>query len=385
MGHPLEALSAYLDGELNPEDSIELERHLLACTVCQETLAGYRSVNRELGGLLKSIPVPKTGWVRVRRGKSGRGLTRVALAAGVMIAMSLMVPSVRAHVRGWFSGGLFSSRAEETAAKAAFNVHLPAWLPHGAKQLPALLSDPDETGRFQRVEIVWTGASEPNPDPFLSLSQQATSTHDLKELIVGGQLVDIGSVPAFMEERTWHEGSRLKRDVRVAWKKDDVTFFLQSGVLSSTDMLRIAREMKPTSPIVAQAKEASIQPGAWYNAGPVERFDIGSVTHFPENHFFLVRLPDGFVAFYDLDPHLRHRVKWDPVERIFVSPAHGERYTIDGKPVAGPAPRGLDGYPVKIVNGNINVDLGTMLPDGAPTSRGNSPAPAERPHMRDAP
>jgi hypothetical protein len=48
------ALSAYLDGELDPGDSGRLIHHLEACPECSATLAAYR----QLGAGLRALPTP---------------------------------------------------------------------------------------------------------------------------------------------------------------------------------------------------------------------------------------------------------------------------------------------------------------------------------------
>ena len=67
MDHPLERLSAYLDGELKPDDKVDVERHLRGCTVCQEALDGYQTVDRHFGDLLEGIRLPAAGTMHVRR------------------------------------------------------------------------------------------------------------------------------------------------------------------------------------------------------------------------------------------------------------------------------------------------------------------------------
>lgn len=49
-----ERLSAYLDGELAPDDAAALERHLAACAECRDELAALREVRT----LLRALPSP---------------------------------------------------------------------------------------------------------------------------------------------------------------------------------------------------------------------------------------------------------------------------------------------------------------------------------------
>ncbi|HEU5441062.1 MAG TPA: zf-HC2 domain-containing protein [Ktedonobacterales bacterium] len=61
-----ERLSAYLDGELTPDEAAALERHLADCHACQTELASLREVRALLGALPppalpRSFALPETG------------------------------------------------------------------------------------------------------------------------------------------------------------------------------------------------------------------------------------------------------------------------------------------------------------------------------------
>lgn len=54
--------------------------------------------------------------------------------------------------------------------------------------------------------------------------------------------------------------------------------------------------------------------------------------------------------------HLGCRYNWDPQGGHFVCPCHGSVFSLDGKVLAGPAPRPLDTLPTKIENGILYVE-----------------------------
>jgi menaquinol-cytochrome c reductase iron-sulfur subunit len=54
--------------------------------------------------------------------------------------------------------------------------------------------------------------------------------------------------------------------------------------------------------------------------------------------------------------HLGCRYDWNAREGHFVCPCHGSVFGLDGKVLAGPAPRPLDTLPVKIENGELYVE-----------------------------
>jgi len=92
-------------------------------------------------------------------------------------------------------------------------------------------------------------------------------------------------------------------------------------------------------------------------AGPLDRFEPGSVTAFPAGHFYLVRLKDGgFLALHRECTHLGCTVPWDASRGRFACPCHASAFDITGAVLSPPAPRPLDVYPVRLENGVVKVD-----------------------------
>jgi cytochrome b6-f complex iron-sulfur subunit len=93
-------------------------------------------------------------------------------------------------------------------------------------------------------------------------------------------------------------------------------------------------------------------------AGPVERFEPGSVTAVPEGRFYLARLADGgFLALHRECTHLGCTVPWIASEERFVCPCHASSFDITGDVLSPPAPRPLDVFPVRIENDILKVDI----------------------------
>lgn len=92
-------------------------------------------------------------------------------------------------------------------------------------------------------------------------------------------------------------------------------------------------------------------------AGPVDRFEPGSVTPFADGRFYLVRLEDGgFLAVNRKCTHLGCSVPWIADEQRFACPCHASAFDIRGAVVNAPAPRPLDLFPVAIDGGIVSVD-----------------------------
>ena len=93
-------------------------------------------------------------------------------------------------------------------------------------------------------------------------------------------------------------------------------------------------------------------------AGPVDRFEPGSVTAFPEGRFYLARLADGgFLALHRECTHLGCTVPWIDAEQKFVCPCHASSFDITGNVLSPPAPRPLDLFAVRIENDIVKVDI----------------------------
>ncbi len=92
-------------------------------------------------------------------------------------------------------------------------------------------------------------------------------------------------------------------------------------------------------------------------AGPVDRFEFGSVTAFQQGRFYLVRLEDGgFLALSRTCTHLGCTVPWDVEQARFVCPCHASAFDITGEVLDPPAPRPLDLYEVRIENQIVKVN-----------------------------
>jgi nitrite reductase/ring-hydroxylating ferredoxin subunit len=92
------------------------------------------------------------------------------------------------------------------------------------------------------------------------------------------------------------------------------------------------------------------------------RPSIGQVSPVP---IFLVHDAGGvWLALYNRDTHSSCRMVWLPAvqrdaEELFVDPCHGSAYTRHGDYVKGPAPRGLDRFPVMVTSDGEIVMHGT--------------------------
>ncbi|MGH9184011.1 MAG: ubiquinol-cytochrome c reductase iron-sulfur subunit [Acidimicrobiales bacterium] len=95
----------------------------------------------------------------------------------------------------------------------------------------------------------------------------------------------------------------------------------------------------------------------------------------------LVAMEAGFVPLYQKCVHLGCRVPECETSQWFECPCHGSQYNRVGEKKGGPAPRGLDRFPVTIDGDRITVDTnpGTIIL-GPPIGTNTTGQEAEGPH-----
>jgi len=71
---------------------------------------------------------------------------------------------------------------------------------------------------------------------------------------------------------------------------------------------------------------------------------------------WVVKQPNNeVVAFTPICTHLGCAYHWDEASHNFLCPCHTSVFSIDGKVLAGPAPRPLDRYAVKVESGILEI------------------------------
>ena len=112
------------------------------------------------------------------------------------------------------------------------------------------------------------------------------------------------------------------------------------------------------------------QPQVWRPVGSVDGFGLGTTVEvsFPDSSplpwagvvartaAWLRRLDgDSFVAFSVNCTHLGCPVRWVSTADLFMCPCHGGVYYKDGTVAAGPPPKPLPRYPVRVRNGQVEI------------------------------
>ena len=136
----------------------------------------------------------------------------------------------------------------------------------------------------------------------------------------------------------------------------------------------------------AEAINAKIEEGSGFAYYPEGRM---WVTRYPSSALEAARrvydqalLPGmeaGFVALYQKCPHLGCRVPECVTSQWFECQCHGSQYNRAGEKKGGPAPRGMDRFPIQVSGSSISVDTGTSI-QGPPIGTNTTGQEAEGPH-----
>ena len=117
-------------------------------------------------------------------------------------------------------------------------------------------------------------------------------------------------------------------------------------------------------------------PEVWRPVGSVDSFGVGTTTAVifknasplpwagvTANSAAWLRRENEqkFVAFSVNCTHLGCPVRWLPDANLFMCPCHGGVYYEDGKVAAGPPPKPLPQYPVRVNNGQVEI-LASPIP-----------------------
>lgn len=90
-------------------------------------------------------------------------------------------------------------------------------------------------------------------------------------------------------------------------------------------------------------------------------------------------MEEGLVALYQKCPHLGCKVPWCQTAQWFECPCHGSKYNRVGEKKGGPAPRGMDRWPIVVKDGEVIINTG-IVSQGPPVGTDTTGQEAEGPH-----
>lgn len=134
-------------------------------------------------------------------------------------------------------------------------------------------------------------------------------------------------------------------------------------------------------------------------AGVDTKIDEGDgFAYYPEGRMWVTRYPAaalpaargvydqelagmeaGYTALYQKCPHLGCRVPECKTSQWFECQCHGSQYNRNGEKKGGPAPRGMDRFPLSVANGSVSVNTGIIV-TGPPIGTNTTGQEAEGPN-----
>jgi anti-sigma factor RsiW len=124
-----ERLQDWIDGDLDPAASAELEAHITGCDSCQARLRAFRAVDAALSGSLTRQTLPASFDCAVLErvhgaAKAGRAAARARLEQAWQAEIGAFSRQWRTALRSMILNALLA-----TALLAAFLTRLPGWAP----------------------------------------------------------------------------------------------------------------------------------------------------------------------------------------------------------------------------------------------------------------
>jgi Rieske Fe-S protein len=130
-----------------------------------------------------------------------------------------------------------------------------------------------------------------------------------------------------------------------------------TGLLAGAGVWTSYEALRPLADVSGSGGEMTL--------GPPEDYGNRSVTYVRRARLYVTRVKDELFALSQKCPHLGCQVPFCEASGRFECPCHGSRYNLAGEWIDGPSPRGMDRYPIRIVEGRVVVDT-AQLEDGAP-------------------
>jgi Rieske Fe-S protein len=103
--------------------------------------------------------------------------------------------------------------------------------------------------------------------------------------------------------------------------------------------------------------------GAKLTLGPTSSYPPNSSTAVPAGRMYVTNVNDYIFALSQKCPHLGCHVPYCESSGRFECPCHGSIYDLGGEWITGPAPRGMDQFPVSSPDGKtVVVDTSKVIP-----------------------
>ena len=105
------------------------------------------------------------------------------------------------------------------------------------------------------------------------------------------------------------------------------------------------------------APNVLFEPPTTFRAGSPDDYPVNSVTYIQDQQVYIVRTENGLWAMSAVCTHLGCLTQWKPESNQIACPCHGSKFQREGNVQAGPAPRPLPHFAVRLAaDGALVVD-----------------------------
>ena len=107
------------------------------------------------------------------------------------------------------------------------------------------------------------------------------------------------------------------------------------------------------------------EPPTTFRAGALDDYPVNSVTYIQDQQVYIVRTEKGLWAMSAVCTHLGCITQWKPESNQIACPCHGSKFQREGTVQAGPAPRPLPRFAVRLTaDGALEVDKLETVKEG---------------------
>lgn len=136
----------------------------------------------------------------------------------------------------------------------------------------------------------------------------------------------------------------------------DVGWKLGGGLLGVAGVWTSCEALKPL---------AASTGGGRIELAPPDAYAEGTATYVRQGRLYVTRVEGELFAITQKCPHLGCKVPFCEASGRFECPCHGSVFNLAGEWMSGPAPHGMDRYPIQIVDGRVVVNT-SEVQTGAP-------------------
>ena len=107
------------------------------------------------------------------------------------------------------------------------------------------------------------------------------------------------------------------------------------------------------------------EPPTTFRAGSLDDYPVNSVTYIQDQQVYIVRTEKSLWAMSAVCTHLGCITQWKPESNQIACPCHGSKFGRNGSVEAGPAPRSLPHFVVRLTaDGALEVDKLETVKEG---------------------